>query len=486
MARASDGDDYIEGGGGDDLIFGNLGQDDIVGGSSSLFGLTSPELRPDGADVIWGGAGSDGLRNSAGDTSEGGHARDADVILGDNGNIFRIVGTNGVATGDFVTFGYDDYAGDLRVIPRFVEPLDYTPGFGDPADAGAGDLVRAEAGDDTVYGMTGNDALFGDGQDDDLYGGTGSDFISGGTGEDGIVGDDGRIFTSRDGSPEALYGIDAEPLRHHNDDDDEDGDDHDSIDIELGRLRKTIDLERFEVAVLDDDDERRHNRYHHRNGDDDDDRHRRHHSRRDYELRIVHELRGGDDTLFGGLGDDTLSGGAGVDGLSGAEALVQYFEDPASAPTIVFDEATGEFVAFSRQHPLRRIQIDGAEHPLNFDAFEPDGTLIDDGDDQLFGDTGADWLVGGTGADLLVGGDGNDLLNALENLDPSAPFVRGGDDDDGEFVIVDLSGARFELDDGEVEDVRPDPSLPRDTLRGGSGRDTLIGNAGDRGIQIDD
>ena len=37
--RTDDGDDYIEGGGGDDVVFGNLGQDDIIGGSSSLFGL---------------------------------------------------------------------------------------------------------------------------------------------------------------------------------------------------------------------------------------------------------------------------------------------------------------------------------------------------------------------------------------------------------------------------------------------------------------
>ena len=38
----SDGDDYIEGGGGQDLIFGDLGRDDIIGGSSDWFGLRSP------------------------------------------------------------------------------------------------------------------------------------------------------------------------------------------------------------------------------------------------------------------------------------------------------------------------------------------------------------------------------------------------------------------------------------------------------------
>ena len=40
-SAATDGDDYIEGGGGNDVIFGNLGQDDIIGGSSSLFSLTT-------------------------------------------------------------------------------------------------------------------------------------------------------------------------------------------------------------------------------------------------------------------------------------------------------------------------------------------------------------------------------------------------------------------------------------------------------------
>ena len=42
VEAATDGDDYIEGGGGNDVIFGGLGQDDIIGGSSDLFGLTRP------------------------------------------------------------------------------------------------------------------------------------------------------------------------------------------------------------------------------------------------------------------------------------------------------------------------------------------------------------------------------------------------------------------------------------------------------------
>ena len=52
--------------------------------------------------------------------------------------------------------------------------------------------------------MTGNDVLFGEGQDDDIYGGTGYDRIYGGTGQDGVLGDDGKIYTSRNGSTEPL------------------------------------------------------------------------------------------------------------------------------------------------------------------------------------------------------------------------------------------------------------------------------------------
>src|SRR5262249_42903937 len=91
----TDGDDYVEGNGGEHLIFGDLGQDDLIGGSSSLFGLDTPAKRPDGKDTIFGGAGTRTARNDAGDTSAAGHARDADAILGDNGNLLRLVGGTG-------------------------------------------------------------------------------------------------------------------------------------------------------------------------------------------------------------------------------------------------------------------------------------------------------------------------------------------------------------------------------------------------------
>src|SRR5690606_38704099 len=114
--RISDGNDYIEGGGGCDTAFGGLGQDDIIGGSSSFFSLVSPDLRPDHDDRLFGGTGDRIDRNderAADDGTEGfevgigldadgqpvdstigagRNARDADTILGDNGNIIKIVG----------------------------------------------------------------------------------------------------------------------------------------------------------------------------------------------------------------------------------------------------------------------------------------------------------------------------------------------------------------------------------------------------------
>ena len=96
LEAASDGDDYVEGGGGNDIIFGNLGRDDLIGGSSELFSLDVAGDRPDGADLIFGGAGTDIARNGTGD---GSHAADSDMILGDNGNIFRLVDEFGTTSG---------------------------------------------------------------------------------------------------------------------------------------------------------------------------------------------------------------------------------------------------------------------------------------------------------------------------------------------------------------------------------------------------
>ncbi|HEX4999276.1 MAG TPA: LEPR-XLL domain-containing protein, partial [Terriglobia bacterium] len=432
----SGGDDYIEGNGGEDTIFGGLGQDDIVGGSSDFYGLGSAVLRPDGADVIYGGNGDLTVRNNYGDgvvDSTGAllpenarHGRDSDAIVGDNGNILRLVGTGGVDGGASLAFAYDNYAGE-KIIVRAIVLLDYTPGGPDYssaalADIGGGDTIRGESGDDFIYGQKGSDSIFGDAQDDDIVGGYGNDWISGGTGDDGVIGDDGRIFTSRNGVAETLYGIAVTTESHIS----VPGNAQEADINVTGQLKKSADLTPFS---------------------------------QDPNWVSAGDEFGGvsphtsDDIIYGGLGNDWLHGGSGDDAISGAEALAGFYAAPVNAGNVLgYNAATGLFAAYDPNAPMKQI----AGFLLNFDKDEGPAAGANtqtDGDDRIFGDLGNDWLVGGTGRDHLYGGFGNDLLNA---------------DDD-------------QTTHGGLNDQPDSKSSYEDLAFGGGGFDILIANtAGDR------
>ena len=444
----TDGRDYIEGNGGDDTIFGGLGQDDLIGGSSSLYSLTTPELRTNGRDTIFGGAGTRLERNTFGDTSPIGHARDADVILGDNGNIYGLIGTFGIGSvgvisSAYLTFNYDIYSGITRIIPRAYQFLDYTQGSGSPADLVGDDLLHGEDGDDTVHGMGGNDVIFGEAHDDDLYGGTGYDRIYGGTGEDGILGDDGKFLTSRNGMTEPLNGLFTPNLFTR---------------VELG--------DGFTGSFLAWPE------------------------RLKKEARLANWLEGGNDIIYGGLGDDWLHGGAGDDAISGAEAMREWYNElPQTDPNpLRFNPATGTFDWWDPNDP--RAKIEGFF--LNFDAYVidevtgrviRDGTLTvsqndgrdkifqvivgapvpsNDGLDRIFGDYGNDWLVGGTYFDQLFGGWGNDLHNLDDNLETNGGRNDRPEDDEwfrqGDFAFG---------------------GTDRDIFIGNSGQDRMIDWQGD-------
>jgi Ca2+-binding RTX toxin-like protein len=364
------------------------------------------------------------IRNNLGDGTLEGHARDADMILGDNGNIYRLVGTDGTYSGDFLTFNYDNYTETMNIIPRAAELLDYTPGWVDydavnaAYDIGAPDEIHGESGDDFLYGMKGDDVIFGEGQDDDIIGGYGNDWISGGTGQDGVLGDDGRIYTSRNGTAEPLYSISATV----EDEISTPGNiQYAVINIE-GELKKTVNLTPFNIqnpATLGDMQD------------------------------PLYDALYADDIIYGGLGNDFLHGGSGDDAISGAEALQDFYEAPFNPGDVLGfgEERAGEFYAYNEYEP--RVKITG--FLLNFDPGEGSGTIPSDGDDCIFGDLGNDWLVGGTGRDHLYGGWGSDLLNA---------------DDD-----LDTNGGLNDAPDG------PEASY-EDIAYGGAGRDYLIANTG--------
>ncbi|MGP6087157.1 LEPR-XLL domain-containing protein [Antarctobacter jejuensis] len=501
-----DDDDYIEGNGGNDVIFGGLGQDDIVGDNSSLFSLDASERYGlmvggvdigIGSDMILGGSGQRLDRNEYTEAPSGEgdevvdiliadrHSRDADMVMGDNGDIYRILD----AAGAYMSFTYDQMddvasehygAGELsrgadRIVIRGANLLDYTEGgdaFG-PTSYGAADEVHGESGDDSVYGLVGDDSLFGDADDDDIIGGLGNDWISGGTGLDGVIGSDGRIYTSRNqdapggagGSThsEAIYGIGfvdtnrfiSTPGKIQ----------QSTINLE-GYLKKTVDLTPFfpenatDVPGLTD---RVNNSADVDNNDN--------------------------DIIFGGLGSDSLHGGYGSDAISGAEAMryleaglpLPYTFDNPGNPGDILAYGTGvdgdgnlrpnEFAAYDEFNPRPEVWVDpvtfsfvdpatpgAVPFVLNFDpadgaATDPvtgDGPAVaSDGDDVIFGDLGHDWLVGGTGRDHVYGGFGDDLLNV---------------DDDH--------------DTGGANDTPDTADSYADIAYGGGGRDILIGNTG--------
>nr|NLI49987.1 calcium-binding protein [Propionibacterium sp.] len=446
VEAATDGDDYVEGGGGADVIVGNLGRDDLIGGSSGLFSLTTTAQRPDAGDLIFGGAGTDIGRND--DTA--GHGRDSDAIVGDNGNILRIVAVNGTTT--YRTFTYDTYGEGLanRLLVRAVVLLDYTPGGPDAdhaaltADVWGPDEVHGESGDDTVYAGGGNDVVFGDAGDDDLIGGWGHDWLSGGTGTDGVLGDDGRILTSRNGLTEPLSGVGVANAQRSIA---TPGKIQTATIYPTGRLTKAVDLTPFAL-----------------NGD------------------LADPLfvpAYANDVLFGGWDDDFLHGGAGDDAVSGAEALATSWAPtyaggvretgwnrPVNDGTLLgYDPARGAFVLYDEYDPRRTILLTGTGTLdktgtglawfLNHDAAEGRFDVVvtttrTDGDDALLGDHGNDWITGGTGRDTLWGGWGNDLLN--------------GDD------LLTTNGG--------LNDTPDTNASYEDRAYGGAGLDILMGNTG--------
>ncbi len=572
--QISDADDYMEGNGGNDLMYGGLGQDDMIGGSSELFGLNDfyaallgyigEQLRPDGSDIMYGGAGNParlarndfvgatdsdvGIADGVGGLPTGDdpsialedrHSRDADYMMGDNANVFRVV-----TAGDlFREFNYDQSTlyedrGDERIVVRAMQQLDYAPGGGDfqdggyntdgqatvtamPVDNGLADLIHGESGDDQIFGMTGSDVIFGNSDDDDIIGGYGHDWISGGTGQDGVLGDDGLIYTSRNSTlGEPLYGI-AGLLANTNQTDtknidgnvlDEEistpGDIHVAMINVSGELKKSVDLTPFSFdpdwAWQDDEFPDNQN-----------------------------TSPFADDIIFGGLDDDFLHGGSGDDAISGAEALeiayVPVYDvdgDPIGVLDLGYAALTlanpvnpgdlalldlnpGDVLAFNPedldgQHPQNRFRA--GEFAL-YDEYDPRRTiqLILSTDDAVnkpvgslykgqsgvtfgefllnFDETEGVWHVGGTtggphGNDYpAVNDDGRDFIFG----DLANDWLVGGTGRDDLYGGWgnDLLNADDDHDThGDLNDIPDTHPNYEDRAYGGAGRDVLIANTG--------
>ncbi|MBK5565794.1 hypothetical protein [Ensifer sp. SSB1] len=499
FAAASDGQDYIEGGGGDDQLFGGLGQDDLIGGSSTFFSLTDANTRPDGDDYIFGGTGGEIDRNDLdlpgdGTLATARYARDADTMVGDNGNIVRIVGINGVDINVnglsnqqlYVQFNYDvndpARAGAERIVVRGVHLLDYTPGGPDfrpdlfsktnpnnPAyryefglwakiDIGGHDEFHGETGDDIAYGGGGHDRIFGDAENDDLIGGWGNDWISGGTGQDGILGDDGRIFTSRNSATyaEPLYGVLA-LLATDPDDRTSQGDvlnefiytpgqvQTETINIG-GQLKKSVDLTPY-------------NQKPNAQGADDP----------LFDANVV------DDIIFGGLGDDFIHGGAGDDAIGGGEALplsyTQRFENGAVVGLVRTDFTRpwnpGDVLRFGADtdpwNAPKPVQSKLGEFFL-YDEYDPRRAI-------LFNANGSVWKSGAAPTQFQY------FLNLVDN---EGPLVSGAIAFSPNGTPIAFADRNTDGNDAVFGD------LGNDWIVGGTGRDHIYGGWGNDLMNADD
>ena len=442
-----------------------------------MFSLGSPSQRSDTGDTIYGGANTRVEINDLGDLGPNGHAHDADTILGDNGDIYRLVGAFGTATKDangnaksalaFLSFNYDcttagplctaPYDATEQIIPTAWTLLDYTYGASDANglaahDIGGPDLIDGESGNDVVLGETGNDVLFGGGQDDTIIGGNGNDRIYGGSGDDRILGDNGYFNTSRNGMTEPLWDVTTPNSTN--------------VLVSIpGPYTQALTFQAgdfFSEARLFD-----------------------------YVADPTLPQSGYSDIIYGGLGNDWIHGGGGDDAISGAEALPFYYSKiPQAAIQIawginpanplLYDPTTTKFADYNADDPWSKIYdctsgqkdvgVNGTcasgqkvDFFLNFTPYVLDANgnpVLDatgnpiksnDGCDIIFGDNGNDWMVSGTDTNWLFGGFGDDLLQNSQNLETDNELNR-----------------------------TPEPALWADPTFafGGDGRDVLIADTG--------
>ena len=246
LTAGQHGDDVLSGGAGADVLFGQDGVDRLYGGADDdyqegngaadvLYGdqnaaptgnqheSSAVQLDgapgPDGQDDQIGG--SSWIRSQAGAGARSGQ-RDggdelhgdgnADVQLGDNGRVLRLI-----VSGQYAT--YQAQTGKPTII-RQANPTGSTPtalparydvGTAASAAVWGNDTLLGDAGDDVQLAGDGNDTLYGGDNDDDQYGELGDDRLFGEAGEDAMVGDRGVITNRLVTTPGATVTLNSPP-----------------------------------------------------------------------------------------------------------------------------------------------------------------------------------------------------------------------------------------------------------------------------------
>jgi hypothetical protein len=318
---------------------------------------------------------------------------------------------DGSAAGELID---DAYAGDPD--GDFVDNSDALLPGAAPQD----DVIRAGAGDDTIFGNLGDDLVtagpgedlvFGGVGDDTLFGGDDNDTINGNAGADSIEGNDGDdVITSDDlgdSLPDRAFpGINAA-----------DADPFDNRDTVFGGAGNDT------ISTGDDAD-----LIFGGLGDD--------------------SIDGGvdDDTIVAGDGDDTVIGGEGSDSIQGnlGDDLIFGGLGAGTSDIINIPDATDPVPGNGRD------TIDGgAGNDTIFGLDDNDSIFGGDGDDSidggidndtLFGAIGNDTIIGGGGEDDMFGGADRDNFLVGSQAEGIGDSIDGGEAGD-DFDTLDLRGA---------------------------------------------
>lgn len=196
----------------------------------------------------------------------------------------------------------------------------------------------------------------------------------------------------------------------------------------------------------------------------------------------------GNDRLLGGLGDDILFGGDGNDTLSGGEGNDTLYGD-AGNDTIDGDDGNDRIYAgggadfvYGGAGDDRVYGSDGNDEVHGGEG--NDELHGEGGDDRLYGDAGNDTFYGGIGNDALFGGEGNDRLFGQDGSDvlnggAGNDVLHGGTGIDTADYSDDTAGVTVNLLAGTATGAISgnDTLTDIENAVGGSGDDTLVGNA---------
>jgi Ca2+-binding RTX toxin-like protein len=506
--RGGEGDDNLRGDAGDDILSGGNGADYIVddAGNDILDGGAGDDVIEgrfgSGRDMIYGGAGDDDISTGGVSPNEAG-----ELIDGGEGNDFLWFVANYSTVG--ITFSLANPAADQiidGVTIRNVEAIDLSASQGNDTLTGGTEYDRfyGNGGNDLIQGMGGNDSLDGGEGDDDLRGGDGDDSLDGGNGNDvvdGGAGNDslhGYLLRGGDGDDSLRSGPTAGGLA-------DGGAGIDFLFFYVGFSNANIvfsladpavdqivggttirNIERVDFTASEGNDTLTGGAYADtflggygndviRGGDGND--------------IIKGEV--GQDQLFGDGGDDALTYGWGdilLDGGSGVDkANINLLNDGTPVTLDISNPSVDQNVVGTVIRNVEQLNYTGgnAANQITgggYDDFIEGGNAAD----ILIGGGGNDILGGKDGIDQIFGGSGDDVIYAFETTDHAGDsLIDGGDGFDtltlglgnySGFTSIDLgdSSGRFR----NIEQITFSGSKGGNFGVGGSGNDTMNGNAG--------